>query len=151
MANLTQLFKVAGITVHGDMIKVRYADDLVRRIKQFTKGGATRIDLIELPKPMTKVDALKFLQTHEDFQSPGDQATIADAMADRTPKEPKVKVTKVITPKEPKVKAVKEVKVKPVKKVVVKPSLADIKARSKKAKTADTVAAEEIAAIVAPT
>lgn len=136
MANLSQLFKVAGITAHGDMIKVRFTDDLVRRIKQFSKGGATRIDLIELPEAMTKLDALKYLQTHAEFQSASDQATISDALTDRTPKEPKVKAVKV-----PKVKATKQ--------VVVKPSLDEIKARAKKpAVSKDTATAEVIAAIV---
>lgn len=144
MANLSQTFKVAGITVHGDMIKVRFTDDLVRRIKQFTKGGATRIDLIELPSAMTKVDALKYLATHADFQSPGDQATITDALSDREPKAPKVKAVKPAkVAKEPKVKAVKAVKPaatpkvkakkeKEVSVVVAAPSLAAIKARAKK-------------------
>lgn len=113
MTNTTQVFKVAGITTHGDSTKVRFTDDMVRRIKQFTKGGATRVDLVELPSAMTKVEALKYLQANAEFQSPGDQATIADSLADR-----------VKTPK------VKEVKVKVTK---AKPSLDAIKARAKKA------------------
>ena len=111
MANT--VFKIAGITTHGENSKVRFTDDLVRRIKQFSKGGASRVDLIELPEAMSKVDALKYLQTHADFQSPGDQATISDSLADRT------KVVKV-----------KVVKVKATK-VVVKPSLEAIAARAK--------------------
>ena len=39
-----QLFKVAGITTHNGNSKVRFTDDLIRRVKQFTKGGATRIE-----------------------------------------------------------------------------------------------------------
>jgi hypothetical protein len=96
MANLT--FKIAGITTHNTSTKVRFTDDLVRRIKQFSKGGATRIDLIELPSPMTKIDALKYMATHPEFQSPADQATIADTLADKekeaTKGEVKVKATK---------------------------------------------------------
>ena len=81
MTNTTQVFKVAGITTHGDSTKVRFTDDMVRRIKQFTKGGATRVDLVELPTAMTKVEALKYLQANAEFQSPGDQATIADSLS----------------------------------------------------------------------
>lgn len=90
MANET--FKVVGITTHNSNSKVRFADDLARRIKQFTKGGASRVDLIELPNPMTKVEALGYLKGHAQFQSAEDQATIDEALASRTkaPKEVKV-------------------------------------------------------------
>jgi len=96
-----QLFKVAGITTHNGNSKVRFTDDLIRRVKQFTKGGATRIDLMELPSAMTKLDALKYLQNHADFNSPDDQALIGDAIADRdkAPRgEVKVKATKAAKP-----------------------------------------------------
>ena len=126
MAN--QTFKVAGITTHNDVTKVRFTDDLIRRVKQFTKGQASRVDLIELPEAMSKLDALKYLQTHEMFQSPDDQAVIADAIADREP-----------APK--KEKKVKEVKVKVSKKE--KPSLDAIKARGKK----ENVTAEDLVAM----
>jgi len=119
MAN--QTFKVAGITTHGTSTKVRFTDDMVRRVKQFSKGGASRIDLIELPNEMTKLEALKYLQTHVDFQSAEDQATISDAITDRTKEASKG-----------------EVKVKTSK---VAPSLESIKARAKKTKE---VSAEEI-------
>lgn len=100
-------FKVAGITVHNGNAKVRFTDDMVRRVKQFGKGGATRIDLIELPSEMTKVEALKYLQTHSDFQSAEDQALISDALADRVkaPKAVKVKVTKSSKPNMASIKA----------------------------------------------
>ena len=78
-----QLFKVAGITTHNGNSKVRFTDDLIRRVKQFTKGGATRIDLMELPSAMTKLEALKYLQAHADYQGGDDQALIGDAIADR--------------------------------------------------------------------
>lgn len=140
MANLSQVFKVAGITTHGDMTKVRFTDDLVRRIKQFSKGGATRIDLIELPSAMTKVEALKYLQTHADFQSPADQATISDSLSDRT------KVAKVKAVKAPKVAKTPKVKVPKVSVVVAKPSMEAIKARAKKAALAEADAAAETTA-----
>jgi len=117
-----QTFKVAGITTHNGNSKVRFTDDTIRRVKQFSKGGATRIDLIELPSEMTKVDCLKYLQTHADFQSPADQALIADALADREKTATKG-----------------EVKVKTSKKT--KPSLDAIKARAKKDVTAEEIVA----------
>lgn len=105
-----QTFKVAGITTHNGNSKVRFTDDLIRRVKQFSKGGATRIDLIELPNEMTKLEALKYLQAHADFQSPEDQALIGDSISDREKSAKKG-----------------EVKVRATK----KPSLTDIKARGK--------------------
>lgn len=110
-------FKVAGITTHNGNSKARFTDDLIRRIKQFTKGGASRIELIELPSEMTKLEALKYMQTHELFQSPGDQATIADCIADRE---------KELSKGEVKVKA-------------PKPSLDAIKSRAKKEVTVEEI------------
>jgi len=85
-------FTVAGIISQG-ATKVRFTNDLVRRVKQFTKGGASRIDLIDLPNAMTKVEALKYLQSHADFQSPADQALISDTLEDRSKVKGEVKVT----------------------------------------------------------
>ena len=120
MANSAQTFKVAGITVHNGNAKVRFTDDMVRRVKQFTKGGATRCDFVELPSEMTKVEALKYLQSHADFQSAEDQATLADTLSDK----------------------VKEASKGTVKVKATKPSLDAIKARGKK----KAVTAEEVLA-----
>ena len=121
MANTSQTFKVAGITVHNGNPKVRFTDDMVRRVKQFTKGGATRADFVELPSEMTKLEALKYLQAHADFQSAEDQATIGDSIADRE----------------------KEAKKGTVKVKATKPSIDAIKARGKKAKAAETTSATD--------
>lgn len=107
-----KLFKVVGITVHNGNAKVRFTDDLVRRVKQFTKGGATRCEFVELATPLTKIEALKHMLTLKEFASPSDQATINDTIEDRS-KAPKAK---------------KEVKVKAT---VSKPSVEAIKARAK--------------------
>ena len=120
MANSNQTFKVAGITIHNGNAKVRFTDDMVRRIKQFTKGGASRVDFIELPSEMTKVDALKYMSFHADFQSASDQATIADTLEDKSKEASKG-----------------EVKVKASK---TKPSIDAIKARAKKSQ----VSAEDV-------
>ena len=120
MAKTSQLFKVAGITVHNGNAKVRFTDDMVRRIKQFTKGGATRVDFVELPSEMTKIEALTYLATLAEFSSAEDQATISDALADKT----------------------KEANKGTVKVKASKPSLESIKARGKK----KDVSAEDILA-----
>lgn len=79
----TQTFTVVGITEHNGNVKVRFTDDMVRRVKQFSKGGATRIDFIDLPSPMTKIEALRYMLTCREFSSEDDQATIADVLSDK--------------------------------------------------------------------
>lgn len=121
-------FKVVGITVHNGDAKVRFTDDLVRRVKQFTKGGATRCEFVELATPLTKIEALKHMLTLPEFASPSDQATIKDTLEDRS-------------------KSVKsEVKVKVVKN---KPSVEAIKARAKK--IVDETTTEDVLKAVEPT
>jgi hypothetical protein len=56
-----KLFTVAGTATHNGTTKVRFANDLVARIKILVKAGATDINLMELPQPMTKLQALKYL------------------------------------------------------------------------------------------
>lgn len=58
-----KLFTVAGTATHNGITKVRFANDLVARIKILAKAGATDVNLVELPKPMTKLEALQHLQT----------------------------------------------------------------------------------------
>jgi len=79
----TKLFTVAGITVHNGNAKVRFTDDMSRRVKQFSKGGASRVDFVTLPNAMNKIDALKYLLTLPNFASAEDQATISETLADR--------------------------------------------------------------------
>lgn len=95
----TQTFTVVGITEHNGNSKVRFTDDMVRRVKQFSKGGATRIDFIELPTPMTKIEALKYMLTCPEFQSLEDQATIEDSLEDkeREARKGEVKVKKTVS------------------------------------------------------
>jgi hypothetical protein len=121
-----QTFKVAGMTTNNGNTKVRFTDDMVRRIKQFTKGGHTRVDFVDLPSEMTKIEALNYLATHADFQSPADQATIADTLADKTKEANKGTV---------KVKVAKT-------KAKAKPSIDAIKARAKKEVSVEQVLAE---------
>lgn len=117
----SKTFSVVGITVHNSDAKVRFTHDLVRRVKQFSKGGATRCDFIELPNEMTKVEALNYMLTLPGFASPADQATINEALYDR-----------VKTPKAP-------------REVRAKPSLEAIKARARN--TATTTAADVLEAV----
>lgn len=76
-------FSVVGITEHEGNAKVRFTDDLVRRVKQFSKGGASRVDFIELPERMSKIDALRYMLTRKEFMSGDDQALIEDTLEDK--------------------------------------------------------------------
>jgi len=61
-----KMFTVAGYATNPNgTVKVRFANDLVARIKILNKAGCTNINLIELPKPMDKVTALEYLQTQD--------------------------------------------------------------------------------------
>ena len=57
-----KFFTVAGTATQNGITKVRFANDLVARVKILTKNGCTNINLIELPQPMTKLEALRHLQ-----------------------------------------------------------------------------------------
>ena len=59
-----KLFTVAGTATNADgTVKVRFANDLVARIKILNKNNCTNINLVELPRAMSKLEALQHLQT----------------------------------------------------------------------------------------
>jgi uncharacterized radical SAM superfamily Fe-S cluster-containing enzyme len=120
-----QTFKVAGMTTNNGNTKVRFTDDMVRRIKQFTKGGHTRVDFVDLPSEMTKVEALNYLATHADFQSPADQATIADTLADKMKEASKGTVKVKVAKTKPSIDAIKARAKKATKEVSVEQVLAE--------------------------
>ena len=79
----TKTFTKIGIANPNGITKVRFTNDLVRRVKIFNVLGASRCDFISLPEEMTKIDALKYMLTDPLFASPADQATISDSIADK--------------------------------------------------------------------
>jgi hypothetical protein len=131
----TKLFTVAGVTTHTGsdvtLTKVRFGTDLIRVIKMLNNSKKIwhtetkqcllpkRVNIVELPQPMSKHDATKFLLAHSEFQSADDQALLKDALGAREPKAPRVKNEKVVKAKKAEL------------------SLDSIKARAKKAVTAD--------------
>lgn len=57
-----KLFTVAGTARNADgTVKTRFANDLVARIKILNKAGCTDINLMELPRAMSKLEALQYL------------------------------------------------------------------------------------------
>ena len=81
-----KLFSIAGISDNGTVSKARFTNDICRRVKVLAKRGHTRSDFVQLPQPMTKVEAIKYMMTLPEFSSPADQATLAEALATRTPR-----------------------------------------------------------------
>jgi hypothetical protein len=79
-----KLFTVAGTATNADgTVKARFANDLVARIKILNKAGCTNINLVELPKAMTKLEALQYIQ---ETQTPiGDAGyAVANKLAEKT-------------------------------------------------------------------
>ena len=78
-----KLFTVAGTATHKGVTKVRFANDLVARIKILSKAGATDVNLVELPRAMTKLEALQYLQ--EQGITAGDAGfAVANKLAEKT-------------------------------------------------------------------
>ena len=108
MATLEKTFTVAGTATNADgTAKARFANDLVARIKILNKAGCTNINLIELPKPMTKLEALQHLQS---LGQTGDAGyAVANKLAEKTRiakrGEIKVKATKSVAKSADKVTA----------------------------------------------
>lgn len=103
-------FTVTGVSDSNDGYKVRFANDLVSRIKILSKTGHDT-QLMELPTPMTKAECVAHLKTTELYTNAKYKECIDDADA---------KYNKVAT-----------VKAK-VAKVKAAPSLEAIKARATK-------------------
>ena len=96
-----KLFTVAGTATNADgTVKARFANDLVARIKILNKAGCTNINLMELPRAMTKLEALQHLQT---LGQTGDAGyAVANKLAEKTKVakrgEVRVKATKTAAP-----------------------------------------------------
>ena len=100
MATLEKTFTVAGTATNADgTAKARFANDLVARIKILNKAGCTNINLMELPRAMTKLEALQHLQS---LGQTGDAGyAVANKLAEKTKiakkGEVRVKATKTST------------------------------------------------------
>lgn len=110
MSKTEKLFTVAGTATNPDgTTKARFANDLVSRVKILTKNNCTNINLVELPRAMTKLEALQYLT--EQGITEGDAGfAVANKLAEKTKLAKKGEV-----------------------KMAAKPSLEAIKARAKQA------------------
>lgn len=91
-----KLFTVVGVSTYHGLTKARWANDLVARIKIFNKEGHTNVDLVELPQPMDKLDAVKYyFDLKKGHLSPDAEFAVQTAIEDRVAeaKKAEVKVT----------------------------------------------------------
>jgi len=122
---MSQLFTVAGTSTLPDGgTKVRFANDMTR-VKVLVKGGHENIDLIELPKAMTKEDIVAYLIKIDFANGDADKAAAINAeaakrkvgeAATKVSKKANVAVTKKATAKAP-------AKKEPKAKVVPRPEI----------------------------
>jgi hypothetical protein len=72
------MFKVIGISTLNGVTKVRFANDMVSRVKILNKGGHKDINLVELTTPLSKADAVKHLKTTDLYVKFADAINAAD-------------------------------------------------------------------------
>jgi hypothetical protein len=91
---MEKLFTVAGVSKNKGAYKVRFANDLVSRIKILSKSDQD-IQLIELPQGMDKPAVVSYLKAHELYVNPAYKEAIDNADAKYNPtvkvKAPKAK------------------------------------------------------------
>jgi hypothetical protein len=87
------LFNVTGISTLNGKTKVRFANDLVSRVKILVKDGHTDINLIELAEHMTKADCVEYLKGTDLYQTPTFAQAI-DAADDKYSNDGVVKMSK---------------------------------------------------------
>jgi hypothetical protein len=92
-----KLFNVVGVSKNNGEYKVRFATDIMR-IKVLAKHGHEDIRLAELDTAVTKYEAVKQIQTMEDFADAAAQSAIADYLDEKAPKTAKVAAPKAKAP-----------------------------------------------------
>jgi hypothetical protein len=88
----SKLFNVVGVSKLNGEYKVRFATDIMR-IKVLAKHGHEDIRLAELDTAVTKYEAVKQIQSMDDFADASAQSAIAEYLEEKAPKAPKAKVT----------------------------------------------------------
>jgi hypothetical protein len=142
MSDDNKFFKVAGVSAVKGQYKVRFANDMAR-VKVLIKTDHTDIELMELPRAMSKGEIATFLKTTVLM----DKAVYAHAIEAADAKyngEAKSAVAKVTKPTKAKVTSTKSRK--------TAPSIEDIRARVKASQTSEAPAdmlGEAVAALVA--
>lgn len=94
--NMTdKTFKIVGTSLFNGNWKVRWANDFVTRFKTLHKGGHTSIELFELPQPMTKPEATKWLSESDKFASLCENAqhAVTEKLGEYASIKPTVKIS----------------------------------------------------------
>lgn len=76
MTNKT--YTVAGVATKDGVSKVRWTQNF-KRYEYLLKNQGFEFRLVNLPQPMTKLEALGYLKEHDLFQSEADQAVFRSA------------------------------------------------------------------------
>lgn len=91
-------FGVVGTAVNPNgTIKVRWANDLVSRLKILIKAGCSDIDLIELPKAMTKLKAAQHFLANRGELNPAQEEILTLKIAEKTRTRKRADVKATIT------------------------------------------------------
>lgn len=85
-------YLAAGTAVGADgQVKVRWANDMVTRVKTMAKQGVGSINVIPLPKPMTRLEGLQYLRTlklrPDELEAIETKLAEVEAKLDTTPKK----------------------------------------------------------------
>jgi hypothetical protein len=82
-------YSVVGTTVQPDgQLKIRWTNNIMR-IKILHREGHTDILLADLGREMTKYDAVKAMQSLDEFKDAKYQAVIAEYLEEKAPKSAK--------------------------------------------------------------
>jgi len=91
-------FNIVGVSKLGGEYKVRFATDIMR-IKVLAKHGHEDIRLAELATAVSKYEAVRQLQSMDEFADAAAQSAIAEYLDEKSPKTPaKVPAAKAKTP-----------------------------------------------------
>ena len=104
----TKTFSVAGVSTLEGKTKIRFANDAMR-IKILAKNGHQDVELIDLPRAMTKAEIAQYLKDTDFAAGRAEVEAAVEYLAKKNPAEgaePKAKKVKAVKPVE--VEAVKE-------------------------------------------
>ena len=91
-------FTVVGTAVNKNgTIKVRWANDLVSRIKILDKAECTDIDLIELPEGLTKLAAAEYFLANKQGLSEAQKEILEIKIAEKTRSAKRTAVSATLT------------------------------------------------------
>lgn len=100
-----QLFIVAGTSQREGVTKVRFANDMTR-VKNLVKGGHLNVDLLELPRAMTKAEIVAYMIKMDFAQGDAEKQAAINAEAKKRKVETVTKeVVKAPTKAKPKATA----------------------------------------------